>query len=55
MEMFPEQPKFTLGTGSGTEPLRCAMGEDKDSGISFVTSPFLPSPYFLQFPLGGKK
>lgn len=43
--MFPEQPRFTLGTGLGTEPLGCTMDEDKDGGIGFVTSPSLPSSY----------
>lgn len=55
MEMFPEQPKFTLGTGSVTGPLRYAVDEDKDSGIDSVPSPFLPPPYSLPFPLGGEK
>lgn len=43
--MFLEQPKFTLGTGLGTEPLGCTMDEDKGGGIGFVTSPSLPSSY----------
>lgn len=41
--MFPEQAKFTLGPGLGTEPLGYTMDEDKDGGIGFVTSPSLPS------------
>lgn len=54
METFLQQPEFTLGPGSGTEPLRYAMAEDKDGGIGFSTSLFLPSPYSLPFPLGGE-
>lgn len=53
METFLEQPKFSVETGSGTEPLRYAVGESKDGGIGSVTSRFLPSPYSLPFPVSG--
>lgn len=53
MEAFLEQPKFPVKTGSGTEPLRHAVGEDKDSGVGSVTSLFLPFPYSLPFPVSG--
>lgn len=52
--MVLEQPKFTPGTGSGSESLRYAIDEDKDGRISFVTALFLPSPYSLPLPLGGE-
>lgn len=52
--MVLEQPKFTPGTGSGSEPLRYAIDEEKDGRISFVTALFLPSPYSLPLPLGGE-
>lgn len=54
MEMFPEQPKFTLGTGLGTEPLGCSMDEDKDGGIVLLHL-HLSLPLTLPFPLGGEE
>lgn len=38
METFPEQPKFTIETGPGSEHLGHAVVENKDGGIGFITS-----------------
>lgn len=51
MQTFLEQLRFPVETGSGTEPLRYAVGEDKDSGVGSVTTLFLPFPYSLPFPV----
>lgn len=50
METFLEQPKVPVETGSGTELLRYAVGEGKDSGIGSVTSLFLPFPFPSSLP-----